>query len=93
MSDGSISKKKKSDALKRHKEKGKEEEEEEEEEGKSPRYPLDRRLGGPQSRSGRGNEEENFLIPLGIEPRSNSEQAPGAAFRTTVIKLFQHKLS
>jgi hypothetical protein len=26
--------------------------------GKSPRYPLDRRLGGPQSRSGHGGEEE-----------------------------------
>jgi hypothetical protein len=27
--------------------------------GKSPGYPLDRRLGGPQSRSGRGGEEKN----------------------------------
>jgi hypothetical protein len=27
--------------------------------GKSPWYPLDRRLGGPQSRSGRGGEEKN----------------------------------
>jgi hypothetical protein len=26
---------------------------------KSPWYPLDRRLGGPQSRSGRGGEEKN----------------------------------
>jgi hypothetical protein len=26
--------------------------------GKSPWYPLDRRLGGPQSRSGRGGEEK-----------------------------------
>jgi hypothetical protein len=25
--------------------------------GKSPWYPLDRRLGGPQNRSGRGGEE------------------------------------
>jgi hypothetical protein len=33
--------------------------------GKSPRYPLDRRLGGPQSRSRRGGEE-NFQL------RSNS---------------------
>jgi hypothetical protein len=31
--------------------------------GKSPRYPLNRSLGGPQSRSGR------FLIPPGLEPR------------------------
>jgi hypothetical protein len=28
--------------------------------GKSPRYPLDRRLGGPQSRSGRYGEEKNL---------------------------------
>jgi hypothetical protein len=35
--------------------------------GKSPRYPLDRRLGGPQSRSGRGGEEKNFQPPPGIE--------------------------
>jgi hypothetical protein len=27
--------------------------------GKEPRYPLDRRLGGPQSRSGDGDEEKN----------------------------------
>jgi hypothetical protein len=28
---------------------------------KSPWYPLDRRMSGPQSRSGRGGEEKNFL--------------------------------
>jgi len=27
--------------------------------GKSPCYPLDRRLGGPHIRSGRGGEEKN----------------------------------
>jgi hypothetical protein len=36
--------------------------------GKSPWYPLDRRLGGPQSRSGRGGEEKNSQPPPGIEP-------------------------
>jgi hypothetical protein len=36
--------------------------------GKSPWYPLDRRLGGPQSRSGRGGEEKNPQPPPGIEP-------------------------
>jgi hypothetical protein len=36
--------------------------------GKSPWYPLDRRLGGPQSRSGRGGEEKNSQTPSGIEP-------------------------
>jgi hypothetical protein len=40
--------------------------------GKSPWYPLDRRLGGPQSRSGRGGEEKNSQPPPGIEPPSSS---------------------
>jgi hypothetical protein len=35
--------------------------------GKSPRYPLDRRLGGPRSRSGRYGEEKNLALP-GNEP-------------------------
>jgi hypothetical protein len=41
--------------------------------GKRPLYPLDRRLGGPQSQSGHGGEEKNFhpipgLKPLIIQP-------------------------
>jgi hypothetical protein len=36
--------------------------------GKSPPYPLDRKLGGSQSRSGRDGEEKNSQPPLGIEP-------------------------
>jgi hypothetical protein len=36
--------------------------------GKSPWYALDRRLGGPQSRSGRGVEEENSQPLPGLEP-------------------------
>jgi hypothetical protein len=36
--------------------------------GKSPWYPLDRRLGGPQSQSGRGGEEKNSQPLLGLEP-------------------------
>jgi hypothetical protein len=41
--------------------------------GKSPWYLMDKRLGGPQSRSGRGGEDKNSIIPLpGIEPRSSS---------------------
>jgi hypothetical protein len=39
--------------------------------GKSPRYPLDRRLGGPQRGSGRCGEEKNLALP-GIEPRPYS---------------------
>jgi hypothetical protein len=35
---------------------------------KSPRYPLDRRLGGPQSRSGRGGEDKNSQPLPGLEP-------------------------
>jgi hypothetical protein len=37
-------------------------------EGKSHLYPVDRGLGGPQSRSGRGGEEKNYQPPPGIEP-------------------------
>jgi hypothetical protein len=36
--------------------------------GKSPLYPLDRRLGGPQRRSASGGEEKNSQAPSGIEP-------------------------
>jgi hypothetical protein len=36
--------------------------------GKSPWYPLDRRVGGPQSQSGRGGLEKNSQLPPGIEP-------------------------
>jgi hypothetical protein len=36
--------------------------------GKNPWYLLDRRLGGPQSRFGRGGKEENSQPPPGIEP-------------------------
>jgi hypothetical protein len=35
---------------------------------KSRRYPLDRRLGGHQSRSGHDGEEKNSQPPPGIEP-------------------------
>jgi hypothetical protein len=31
--------------------------------GKSPQYSLDKRQGGPQSRSGRGDEEKNSQHP------------------------------
>jgi hypothetical protein len=31
--------------------------------GKSPRYPLDRRLPGPQSRSGCGGENKSIPLP------------------------------
>jgi hypothetical protein len=40
--------------------------------GKSPWYPLDRRLGGPQSRSGRGCEEKNSQPLRESNPRHRS---------------------
>jgi hypothetical protein len=36
--------------------------------GKSPWYPLDRRLGGPQRRPGSGGEEKNSQSLAGLEP-------------------------
>jgi hypothetical protein len=36
---------------------------------KEPRYPLDRSLGGPQSRSGRFVKKKNLLPLPGFEPR------------------------
>jgi hypothetical protein len=36
--------------------------------GKDPWYPLDRRLGGPQSRSGRCGEKKNSQPPPELEP-------------------------
>jgi len=36
--------------------------------GKSPWYPFDRGLGGPQSQSGHGVKEKNFQPLLGFEP-------------------------
>jgi hypothetical protein len=38
-------------------------------------YPLDRRLGGPQSCSGHGGEENNFQPPPGIEPQNPDRPA------------------
>jgi hypothetical protein len=36
--------------------------------GKEPLVPIDRRLGGPQSSSGRGDVEKNSQSQAGIEP-------------------------
>jgi hypothetical protein len=38
--------------------------------GKEPRYPLDRRLGGPQSRSGHGGQEKNSQPRRESNPRT-----------------------
>jgi hypothetical protein len=42
---------------------------------RAPFYPLDRRLGGPQSRSGRGGEEKNSQPPPAIEPEYTDRPA------------------
>jgi hypothetical protein len=47
--------------------------------GKSPCYPLDRRLGGPRSQSGHGSEEKNSQPVPGLEP-------------PIILKLFQIKI-
>jgi hypothetical protein len=44
--------------------------------GKSPRYPLSRRLGGPQSRSGLGGEEKNSQPLLGLELPDHPVRSP-----------------
>jgi hypothetical protein len=47
--------------------------------GKSPWNPLDRRLDGSQSRSGRGAEEKNSQPPPGIEPQNPDRPARSPA--------------
>jgi hypothetical protein len=42
---------------------------------------LGRRLGGPQSRSGRGGEEKNSQPPLGIEPQNPNRPACSPALQ------------
>jgi hypothetical protein len=48
--------------------------------GKDARYALDRRLGGPQSRSGHRGYRKNPLPLPGIEPRS-----PGPPARSQTV--------
>jgi len=42
---------------------------------KKPPVPLDRRMGGPQNRYGRGVKEKNSQPPPGIEPQSSDPPA------------------
>jgi hypothetical protein len=55
--------------------------------GKSAWYPLDRRLGGPQSRSGRGGEEKNSQPPPEIEPQNPNHPACDVVFRNLLKKF------
>jgi hypothetical protein len=53
--------------------------------GRKPWYPLDRRLGGPQNRSGRGNQEKNSRHLPGLEPLI---MQPVAQHYTTELSRF-----
>jgi hypothetical protein len=55
--------------------------------GKNLWYPLDTRLGGPQSRSGRNGEEENFQPLLGLE--TTIFQSVPQRYTTELSRLFQ----
>jgi hypothetical protein len=52
--------------------------------GKSPRHPLDRRLGGPQSQSGHGVEKKNSQSP----PRESNPDLLNVKFRTNFMEYF-----
>jgi hypothetical protein len=56
---------------------------------KEPRYPLDRKLGGPQSRSGHGGGEKNSQPPPGIEPQNPDRPASSlVAISTEITRLY-----
>jgi hypothetical protein len=59
--------------------------------GRSPCYPLDRRLGGSQSRSRRGGEEKNSQLLPGFEPpiiQSIAQRYTMELFRHRNMELF-----
>jgi hypothetical protein len=58
--------------------------------GKKPRYRLDRRLGGPQSRSGRGGEE-NILDPTGTRTAIPQSSSPQPVARPTALSRLPTK--
>jgi hypothetical protein len=51
-----------------------------------PRYSLDRRLGGPHSRSGRCSENKNLPLP-GIEPGTSSLWTIATAIALSRVRL------
>jgi hypothetical protein len=55
--------------------------------GKSPRYPWNRRLGGPQSQFGRGGEDKNSKPPAGMEPQSSKSVASHYIIRNLIIYI------
>jgi hypothetical protein len=61
--------------------------------GKSLWYPLDRRLDGPQSRSGRGGEEKNSQSPPEIEPKNPDRPTISLiVIPTELSRLLKHAL-
>jgi hypothetical protein len=58
--------------------------------GKGPCYPLDRRLGGPQSRSGRGSEEKHSQPLPGLE--LPIAQPVAQRYTTELSQLLKQKL-
>jgi hypothetical protein len=56
---------------------------------KSPWYPLDRRLGGPQSCSGCGDEEKNSQPLLGIKPEN--PDCPACSLVTVLNELLEYE--
>jgi hypothetical protein len=61
--------------------------------GNSPWYPLDRRLGGPQSRSGRGGEEKDSQPPPGIKPYNPGRPARSPALKYIYLFIYLLLLS
>jgi hypothetical protein len=53
--------------------------------GNSLWYPLDMRLGGPQSRSGKGGEEKNSKSQPGIEPQNPDHPV------CSLVSVIKHK--
>jgi hypothetical protein len=54
--------------------------------GKSPWFPLDRKMGGPQSRSGRGGEEKNTQPSSGIKLWNPDRPAVAQRYTDWAIK-------
>jgi hypothetical protein len=49
--------------------------------GQSPWYPLDRRLCGPQDRSGRGDKDKNSPAPTGTRKLDHPSRSPALYHR------------
>jgi hypothetical protein len=61
--------------------------------GKSPWYPLDRRLGGPQSRSERGAEERNSQPRRESNPRTPNFQPVAQRYTDWAITALEVMIS